>query len=201
VTERKVQRIVADAIELLSSASGDGSVIVQTYPYPDIGLKIEWTPSANPMFSGRNAPASSHGSAFNYVWTAVENKVKQLRSVDAHTLLIGTNQLPMSDWGPYVQSVRQKVPYYGDFDWTQIHPQIDRIILFEATYGDNRLPAVDVVTRPSASADVAAGLGRFLEELRLAGEDYRRQSQEDERELVAQLMEHEARKRQTQASS
>jgi hypothetical protein len=201
VTERKVQRIVADAIELLSSASGDGSVIGQTYPYPDIGLKIEWTPSANPMFSGRNAPASSHGSAFNYVWTAVENKVKQLRSVDAHTLLIGTNQLPMSDWGPYVQSVRQKVPYYGDFDWTQIHPQIDRIILFEATYGDNRLPAVDVVTRPSASADVAAGLGRFLEELRLAGEDYRRQSQEDERELVAQLMEHEARKRQTQASS
>ena len=34
VTERKVQQIVADAIELLSSATGDGSVIVQPIPIP-----------------------------------------------------------------------------------------------------------------------------------------------------------------------
>ena len=88
-----------------------------------------------------------------------------------------------------------KFPTIGDFDWTQIHPQIDRIILFEATYGDNRVPAVDVVTRPSASADVSVWTGRFLEELHLAGEDYRRQSEEDEHKLVTELMEYEARQR------
>ena len=201
VTERKVQQIVADAVALLSSATEVGSVLVQTYPYPDIGLSIEWTQSANPRGSGRNAPVSSHGRAFNYVSTAAERKVKQLKTVDAHTLLIGTNQLPLSDWGPYVRSVRHRVPFYGDFDWTQIHPQIDRIILFEATYGDNRVPAVDVVMRPSASADVSVGLSRFLEELRLAGEDYRRQSEEDEHKLVTELMEYEARKRQAQVHS
>jgi hypothetical protein len=41
----------------------------------------------------------------------------------------------------------------------------------------------------------------FLDVLRLAGEDYRLQSEADEREVVAQLMEYEAGKRKTQANS
>jgi len=123
-----------------------------------------------------------------------------LKTVDAHTLLIGTNQLPLSDWGPYVHSVRHQVPFYGDFDWTQIHPQIDRMILFQETYGDNRLPAVDVVTRPSVSVDVSAGLGRLLEDLRLAGEDFHRQCEEDDRKLIAELTAYEARRRRTEVS-
>jgi hypothetical protein len=199
VTERRVQQIVADAVELLSSPTRDESVSVQSYP--DIGLKIEWIPSADPIFSGRNSPNSSHVRAFNYVWTAAENKAKQLKLVDAHTLLIGTNQLPASDWMPYVQSVRSRVPYFGDFDWTQIHPQIDHILLFGATYGDSRVPAVDVLTRPSAMSSMPVGLARLFDDLHLAGEDYRRQSEEDERELVAQLMDYEARHQRAEGDS
>jgi hypothetical protein len=97
VSERKMQHIVAVALGRLSSANIDRSYTTQLCS--DIGLKIEWSPAAHPFFRKRDAPNSSPNRAFNYVWTAADKKAKQLRDANAHTLLIGTNQLPLSDWG------------------------------------------------------------------------------------------------------
>lgn len=191
VTERMMQRIVRDAVNALDAAHAQRSVVEQTYD--NVGLRIDWTPSPDPVFSGRNSPNSSPVRAFNYIWDAAEKKAKQLRRGNAHTLLIGTNQLPLGEWGLYVESVRRQVPFYGHFDWTQIHPQVNHIILYEATYGDGRYPAIDVLVRAEHLTMLVDGLDRFFAVLGLAGEDYHRQRAEDERELVERLMQYEAR--------
>jgi hypothetical protein len=193
VTERMMKGIIADAANCLSTATQDDSVIEQSFP--SIGMRIVWARSAYPVFSGRNLPNSSPIRAFNYISIAAENKVGQLRRFNAHTLLIGTNQLPFPEWAQYVASVRSNVPFFGRFDWSQIHPQVHHIILFQATYGDGRYPAIDVWERPGETANSSGGLRRFFEDLRLTGMDYHRQAVEDERKLVKQLMRYEKAKR------
>lgn len=94
-----------------------------------------------------------------------------------------------------MQSVRNRVPFFGAFDWTQIHPQVDLLNLFQATYGDGRVPAVDVLLRPGALIDVSDGMARLLEDLRLAGEEYERQSEQGDRELVGRMEAYDAAKR------
>jgi hypothetical protein len=199
VSERKMQHIVDVALGRLSSANIDRSYTTQLCS--DIGLKIEWSPAAHPFFRKRDAPNSSPNRAFNYVWTAADKKAKQLRDANAHTLLIGTNQLPLSDWGPYVESVRNNVPYYGYFDWSQIHPQVGRIIVYQSTYGDNAHPSVEVWERPGKETGEADQLSPFVEMLRLAGEDERKQSAKEVHDLVQRLMRREAMKRQSREPS
>jgi hypothetical protein len=199
VTERMMQQIVAVALGRLRSATVDRSHVTQMHP--DVGLRIEWTPSSNPGFRKRNAPDSSPTRAFNYVWTAAERKAKQLKDAAAHTLLLGTNQLPFSEWAQYVASVRNNVPFYGFFDWSQIHPQVDRIIVYQATYADGAYPTVDVWERPGKETCNTDSLYPFLEMLRSAAEDERRQSANEERDLVRRLVRFEAMKRQAREPS
>lgn len=194
VRERTVQRIVSESIALLEDQTPGSPAITQTYP--ELGLKIEWTPSEHPYFSSRNSPHSSHFRAFNKIWEAAEAKAKQLKSGGAHVLLIGTNQMSGSDWLPYVHAIRNEVPFYGDFDWDQIHPQVNMIIFFEATYGDGRAPAVDFLIRPKSIPEITGAPSRFIECLLRAGGTYERQSKQDDIDLVRDLTAYEARKRQ-----
>lgn len=199
VSERKMQQIVFGALGRLKSASVDRSHVTQICS--DIGLRIEWSPARYPIFRKSDAPNSSPNRAFNYIWTASDKKAKQLRDAGSHTLLIGTNQLPSSDWGPYVESVRNKVPHYGYFDWSQIHPQLNRIIVYQATYADSAYPSVEVWERPGNETCATDSLYPFIHTLLVAGEDERRQRAEGERELVKRLMQYETKKRQARELS
>ena len=199
VTERKMQQVVAVALGRLMSATVDRSYIAQVHT--DVGLKIEWSPSSNPGFHKRNSPNSSPIRAFDYVWTAAEKKLKQLRDAGAHTLLLGTNQLPFPEWAQYVESVRNNVPFYGKFDWTQIQHQVDRIIVYQATDADNAYPSIEVWERPGKETVPRDPLFPFIQALRMAGEARRRQNAEEESDLVARLMRHEAIQLQAQEPS
>lgn len=199
VTERKMQQIVAVAIGRLRSATVDRSHVTQTHA--DVGLRINWSPSSDPGFRKWNAPNSSPARAFNYVCTAADRKAKQLKNSDAHTLLIGTNQLPFSEWAQYVASVRGNVPFYGYFDWSQIHPQVDRIIAYLATYADNALPAIKVWERPGSETRETDRHYPFVEMLMSAAEDERQQRVAEEHTLVRRLMRHEAIQRQMREPS
>jgi hypothetical protein len=128
----------------------------------DIGLKIILNPDEQPSYSGYNSPNSSPIRAFNYIVGAAEDKAGQLRKARAHSLVIGTNMLPFPEWAQYVTSLRNRVPFYGQFDWGQIPDQVKYIVLFLASYGESRAPAIDVLVRPSDESRMPEALRRFF---------------------------------------
>ncbi len=194
IRELTMRKIVEDSREQLEMAPPQGAQIERDWP--EIGLKIIWKPNKEPRFRGYNSPHSSHVKAFNYIAHAAQVKSAQLRKAQAHTLVIGTNMLPFPEWEQYVTSLRNRVPFYGHFDWTQIPEQVRYLVLFLASYGDNKSPAVDVLVRPEYRSNVPDEIDQFLEQLRLAGENYHRERAENERVLVTQLTRYEAEQRQ-----
>src|SRR5215204_4355044 len=113
----------------------------------------------------------------------------------AHTLVIGRNMLPFPEFEIYVHSLRNNVPFYGEFDWARIPDQINCIVLFMATYDEAKLPAVDVFIRPGEERSAPEGFDRVLEVLSQAHNEQRQQEAEETSDFIKQMTRYEAKQR------
>jgi len=186
-------QIVRDSEELLKNATPEDWPSERLWD--SIGLKLIWTPCEYPMISGTNAPDSSHRRPFLYIETAAEKKAAQMEKGGAHTLVIGRNMLPFPEFEIYVHSLRNNVPFYGEFDWARIPDQINCIVLFMATYDEAKLPAVDVLIRPGEERNAPEGFDRVLEALSQAHNEQIKQEAEETSEFIRQMTRYEAKQR------
>jgi len=186
-------QIIRDSEELLKNATPEDSPLERLWD--SIGLKLIWTPCEYPTISGTNSPDSSHRHPFGYIETAAEKKAAQMEKGGAHTLVIGRNMLPFPEFEIYVHSLRNNVPFYGEFDWARIPDQINCIVLFMATYDEAKLPTVDVLIRPGEERNAPEGFDRVLEDLSQAHNEQRQQEAEETSEFINQLTRYEAKQR------
>jgi hypothetical protein len=186
-------QITRDSEEVLKNATSEDSPLERLWD--SIGLKLIWTPCEYPTIRGTNSPGSARRRAFDYIGTAAEKKAAQMEKGGAHTLVIGRNMLPFPEFEIYVHSLRNNVPYHGQFDWARIPDQVTCIVLFMATYDEAKLPAVDMLIRPVEGQSAPEGFDRVLEDLNQAHNEQRQQEVEETSEFIKQMTRYEAKQR------
>jgi hypothetical protein len=186
-------QIVRDSEEFLRRASPGDGPFERTWTC--IGLKLIWTPCEDPVNSGIDSPGSSHVHAFRYIATAAKKKAEQMEKGDAHTLVIGRNMLPFPEFEIYVHSLRNNVPFHGDFDWSQVPDQVKHIVLFLATYDEEKRPGVIVLSRPGEESNGPAGFDRFLEAMQQADSEHMQQEAEETTRFLERMTRDESDQR------
>jgi hypothetical protein len=175
-------RIVSDSEAALKASPPDGPTFERHWP--DIGLKIIWTPSSDPWISGANHPIDHEVHPFKYVLTAARSKVEQMARGHSHTLVLSWNMLPFPAFDQYVRSVQAGMPYWGHFDWDAMPEQIQQLILIKVSYDQAKAPTSVVLNRRGSGQDLPGGFEVLARVMQAANDERRYQ---DEQETLAWL--------------
>lgn len=191
INQEIMLRIVADSEAELTHAPSFSSVIERLWPC--IGMRILWTPSADPRQSGRNDPIFHEVHPSKYITSAARNKATQMARGNARTLVICWNMLPFPSFHRYVLDIQRRVPFYGELDFSELPDQIHYLVLFQASYDRTKAPSVIVLARPGCEISLPDGFSELVKVLTLADKEYHRQEAEETLLLIQRLTDYERR--------
>jgi hypothetical protein len=153
------------------------------------------------LVGGKNHPILHEVHPFKYILTAARAKVDQMAKGGSHTLVFCRNMSPFPSFDQYVTAVQHGTPSYGYFDWDEVPEQVRHLVLFLASYDQEKAPSFVVLIRPSAEQNLPKGFEVLTRLMQEANEVRRQQDEQAMLQWLEPLLARQQREREIGASA